>query len=162
MFKTGLRLAQLLWTLLVTALIGNVIDLNRNGPMAAVNFAMFTAVLSWIAALYGLAASLFSSLAIPLVTLVLDGLATIFTFIAAVVLSARLGAVNCDVTAGRSGDWIAYGAADTEKRCRTIQASLVFMWFLFACFAAGLVFAFADFRRSGGSIRGSRPNMTQV
>ncbi|KAL2758672.1 hypothetical protein ACRALDRAFT_2017593 [Sodiomyces alcalophilus JCM 7366] len=162
MLKTGIRLVQLLWILLITALIGNVIDLNRNGPMAAVNFAMFVAVFSWIAGLYGLISSVFSSFAIPLVALVLDALATLFTLIAAIVLSARLGAVNCDVTAGRSGGWIAYGAADTEKRCRTIQASLVFMWFLFASFAAGLVFTFADFRRSGGSVRGSRPNMAQV
>lgn len=162
LFKTGLRLVQFLWTLLITALIGNVIDLNHNGPMGAVNYAMFTAAFSWIAVLYGLVSSFFTSIAMPLVTLVLDGLATLFSLIAAIVLSARLGAVNCDVTSGRAADWIAYGSADTEKRCRTIQAATVFMWFLFASFAAGLVFAFADFRRGGGSVRGSRPSMAQV
>lgn len=160
--RTGLRALQFLWTLLITALIGNVIALNINGHMASVNFAMFVAVLSWLAMIYGLAATIISSIAIPVVMLALDGIATLFTFISAIVLSARLGAVNCANTAGRGGGWIAYGAANTEKRCREIQASTVFMWFLFISFAATFVLTFLDFRRGGGSMRSSRPNMAQV
>ncbi|KAH7358108.1 marvel domain-containing protein [Plectosphaerella cucumerina] len=160
--RTGLRASQFLWTLLITALIGNVIALNINGHMAGINFAMFVAVLSWLAMFYGLAASIISSIAIPIVMLALDGLATLFTFISAVVLSARLGVVNCGNAERRGLGWIAYGAADTEKRCREIQASTVFMWFLFISFAATLVLTFLDFRRSGSSMRSSRPNMAQV
>jgi hypothetical protein len=97
--STILRVVQLLWTLLITALIGNVIynnvTMSGNGQ-APINFAMFVAVLSWIACLYGLAAGLMSALAIPIVLLVLDGLSVLFTFVAAVVLSAKLGAVNCN------------------------------------------------------------------
>lgn len=93
-----LRILQLLWTLLITALIGNAIA-NYDGASGAakssINFAIFVAVLSWIAALYGLIASFVTALAIPIVLLVLDALAVLFTFIAAVVLAARLGAVNC-------------------------------------------------------------------
>jgi hypothetical protein len=93
-----LRIVQLLWTLLITALIGNVIASNVNAASSAesaINFAMFVAVLSWIASIYGLAASFVTSIAFPIVLLALDGLATLFTFIAAVVLAAKLTAVNC-------------------------------------------------------------------
>ncbi|KAK6840646.1 marvel domain-containing protein [Apiospora arundinis] len=159
--NSALRAFQFLWTLLLTALIGNVIANNHNGPMGSVNLAMFTAVLSWLALLYGLVASFVTSLAMPLVMMVLDGLAVLFTFITAVVLAARLGAPNCSHIGGRAGDYIAYGSSDNTKRCREIQASDVFLWFLFACFIASLFFSFKAFRSmGGGSHRG--PSMSQV
>jgi hypothetical protein len=36
------------------------------------------------------------------------------------------------------------------------------MWFLFACFAGTMFFAFKAFRGSGGSVGSSRPNMSQI
>lgn len=93
-----LRIVQLLWILLITALIGNVIASNvdaASSAEAAINFTMFVTVLAWIAALYGLAASFVSALAMPIVVLALDGVTTLFTFISAVVLAAKLTAVNC-------------------------------------------------------------------
>lgn len=159
----GLRGLQLLFTLLITALIGNVIDLNNNGSMAAVNFAMFVAVLSWIATLYGLAAVIISAIAMPLALLALDGLVTLFTLIAGIVLAARLGTPDCGNLSARGGsNHIVYGANNDEHRCRTLQASTAFMWFLFACYAVSALFTFLDFRRGGGSVRGSKPNMAQV
>lgn len=160
-----LRALQLLWTLLVTALIGNVIASNHTGHEAAINFSMFVAVLSWLAALYGLVASVIESIAIPVALMALDGLATLFTFIAGVVLAAKLKATNCggDLDAKKLGSgWIGFGSSDDEKRCREIQASTVFFWFLFATFIAGLFFTFMSFRRAGGSIRSSGPHMSQV
>jgi len=159
-----LRIIQLLWILLITALIGNVIASNvtANGSSeAAINFTMFVVVLAWIAALYGLAASFVYALAMPIVILALDGLTTLFTFIAAVVLAAKLTAVNCADLSGRSGDYIAFGSNDDMKRCREIQASDVFLWFLFACFIGTLFFAFKSFRGAGGSMRRG-PNMSQI
>jgi hypothetical protein len=60
----------------------------------------------------------------------------------------------------RPSDWIAFGSNDTEKRCREIQAGVVFMWLLFAAFVATLVLVVKEFRRSGGSVRG--PSMSQI
>ncbi|KAF6845192.1 non-classical export protein [Colletotrichum musicola] len=167
MLKIAVRGLQILWVLLVTALIGNVIALNINGAgsaMAAINFTMFVAVVCWLAALYGLATAFVSALAIPLVVLALDGAALLFTFIDSIVLSAKLRVVNCGSLNSRNhpGDYIVWGSADDEKRCRELQASTVFMWFLFASFCAGAFFTFMDFRRGGGSIRSSRPSMAQV
>jgi hypothetical protein len=156
-----LRGLQFLWVLLITALIGNVIALNYNGSMAAINFTMFVAVLSWLAVLYGLAASFVERLAVPIVLFALDGAAALFTLISAIVLSARLGAVNCG-NPHKDGDWIGFGSSDVGKRCREIQASTVFMWFLWATFAATLALAFLSFRRVGGSARSHGPGMSQV
>ncbi|KAB5535149.1 marvel domain-containing protein [Coniochaeta sp. 2T2.1] len=156
-----LRAIQFLWVLLITALIGNVIALNIDGPMAAINFTMFVAVLSWLAVLYGIAASVFTSLAIPIVMLALDGAAALFTLIAGIVLAARLKAVNCS-NPNQGPGWIGYGAENVGKRCREIQASTAFLWFLFATFAATLALAFLSFRRVGGGARSHGPGMSQV
>ncbi|KAG6018605.1 hypothetical protein E4U41_003742 [Claviceps citrina] len=162
------RGSALLWTLLITALIGNVIASNINASSsatAAVNFTMFVAVLSWIAHLYGLAAVFIASLGLSIVMLSLDVLVTLFTFIDAIVLSAKLRAPNCGNIRPSSlpASWIGYGSADTEKRCREIQASTVFMWFLFASSAVALLFTAKQSRGGlGGSARSGRPNMSQV
>jgi len=156
-----LRAIQLLWVVLITALIGNVIALNHDGPMAAINFTMFVAVLSWLAVLYGLAASFVTSLAIPIVMLALDGAAALFTLIDGIVLAAKLQAVNCSHP-NKGPGWIGFGAAGVGKRCREIQASTAFVWFLFATFAATLALAFLSFRRVGGSARSHGPGMSQV
>ncbi|KAL2157104.1 hypothetical protein VTH06DRAFT_7019 [Thermothelomyces fergusii] len=160
-----LRAVQLLFIIILTGLIGNVIASNEHAAgsaTAAVNFSMFVIALSWVAALVGLATSLLERIALPvLILFVADGSATLFTFIDAIVLAAKLRAVNCSNTKGRPASWIGYGSYDDEKRCREIQASTAFMWFLFATFAAALVLSFLAFRRGGGSMR-SGPTMSQV
>ncbi|CCC08873.1 hypothetical protein SMACR_07510 [Sordaria macrospora] len=159
-----LRCLQLLFLIILTALIGNVIALDvaaSSTARSAINFSMFVIVLSWLAALFGLAAALFQRIAIPLVMLALDAAATLFTVIAGIVLAAKLGAVNCGDTDGHGRNWIAYGSADDAKRCREIQAGTAFMWFLFAAFAAALTMAVMSWRRTGGSVR-SGPMMSQV
>jgi hypothetical protein len=166
--KILLRGSILLWTLLITALIGNVIANNRNAAgsaEAAVNFTMFVAALSWIAGLVGLAGVFVSFLARPLLALPLDGLATLFTFIAAIVLAAKSRAVDCGNIGDRSSSWIGYGSGNDAKRCREIEASTAFMWFLWASFMGVLFFVIRDARGGGSfsrSSRSSRPNMSQV
>lgn len=160
-----LRAIQLLFLIILTGLIGNIIATNLHAAgsaTAAINFSMFVIVLSWLAALIGLATGLVERIALPLIVhLAADALATLFTFIGAVVLAAKLKVVNCSDTRGQPGDWIAYGSGDDHKRCREVQAGTAFMWFLFATFAAALVLSFLGFRRGGGSIR-SGPTMSQV
>lgn len=160
-----LRAVQLLFLIILTGLIGNVIASNEHAAgsaTAAVNFSMFVIALSWVAALLGLTAGLVERIMLPVLALLAaDGTATLFTFIDAVVLAAKLQAVNCSNTKGHSSSWIGYGSHNDEKRCREIQASTAFMWFLFATFAGALVLTFLGFRRGGGSMR-SGPTMSQV
>ncbi|KAI1498087.1 marvel domain-containing protein [Biscogniauxia marginata] len=164
MLNSILRIVQILLVLLSTALIGNVIATNKDAaPSAtsAINFSMFVCVLAWIASLYSFIAHFVAVIAVPLAALILDAAATLFTFIGSVVLSAKLTAVNCgNFGDDKLSDWIAFGSGNDEKRCREIQASIVFMWFLFAAFAATLFFTFREFRRGGGSIGG--PSMSQI
>ncbi|KAI0521763.1 marvel domain-containing protein [Xylaria bambusicola] len=154
-----LRLAQFFLVLIATALLGNV-RANSAHAAAAINFSIFVCALAWVAVLYGLASNFISAVAMPIVSLALDGLSTLFTFIGAVVLSAKLTTVNCAHPGSRSPGWIAYGSDNTQKRCREIQAGLVFVWFLFATFAATLFLTFKEFRRGGGSV--GRPSMSQI
>ncbi|KAI0108219.1 marvel domain-containing protein [Daldinia grandis] len=160
MIKSVLRIVQFFLVLLTTALVGNVIASNVTGSESAINFVMFVCALSWLAIIYGLVSHFVAAIAIPVVALALDSAATLFTFIAAIVFSAKLQAVNCSNIGHKTSDYIAFGSDDTEKRCREIQASTVFLWFLFAAFAASLFFVLRELRRGGGSVRG--PNMSQI
>ncbi|KAK0728506.1 marvel domain-containing protein, partial [Lasiosphaeria miniovina] len=135
-----LRGLQLLWTLLLTALVGNVIASNVAAAASAsalVNFTMFVVVVAWLVSLYGLAAgvvdSVSSRFASPAAVFTVDAVAAGIFLITAIALAAKLGVVNCgDLQPGsKPGDWIGYGSFDDAKRCRELQASTVFMWFLF-------------------------------
>ncbi|OAQ97227.1 hypothetical protein LLEC1_02987 [Akanthomyces lecanii] len=124
---------------------------------------MFVAALSWVVCLYGMVAGVVSSLGMPIVLAVLDGLGVLFTFISAIVLAARIGGTNCSNITNRPGNWIAYGSGNPEHRCRELQASDAFMWFLFATLCGGLLLSLKEMR--GGSMSGSRssrPAMSQV
>jgi len=92
------RILEFLWTLLITALIGNVIADAFAGNPSSINFAIFVAVFSWLVLLYGLVAAFVEGLSIPVVLWALDGIAAVFTFIAGVVLAAKLRVHSCGNT----------------------------------------------------------------
>lgn len=163
--RAGLYTLALLWTLLITALIGNVIASNVNAASSAtkaVNFTMFVAAWSWITSLYGLATAIFAGLLVPLVVVPLEIFAVLFTFIDAILLAAKLHAPNCGNIHNESHNWIAFGSHNNEKRCREIQASTAFMWFLWATFSVALFFTIKEARGGLGRLRGVRPSMSQV
>lgn len=90
-----LRGLQFLWILLLTALIGNVLA-GKTSNSPPTNYAMFTIVFCWLVWIYGMAAAIIESIAIPIVLIIVDAFATMFTFIAGVVLAAKLGAHSCN------------------------------------------------------------------
>jgi len=162
--QLALRSTEFLWTLIIMALVGNVIAMAFAGNPASINYAMFVATFSMLVALYGLVVVFIESLAMPLILLVLDGLATLFTFIAGVVLAARLGAHSCSNKSYLLSNGLTNGSVHMETRCRELQASTAFFWFLFATYAASFFFDF-----TGGSGLSSRrsvargaPSMSQV
>lgn len=159
-----LRGLEFLWTLLITALIGNVIDDAFSGNASSINYAMFVAVFSWIVLLFGLGAFFVNALNIPIVLVALDALAALFTFIAAVVLSAKLGVHSCHNFGYTISNHLTNGGADVKERCQELQASTAFFWFLWVCYMGSVFFQFMN-RNSGGSSVGSSrrgPVMTQV
>jgi hypothetical protein len=165
--QVALRGSQFLWTLLITALVGNAIASAFSGNPSSVNYAIFVAVFSWIVLLYGMTATFIEGLAIPFVLTVLDGLAAVFTFIAGVVLAAGLGVHSCSNNAYTHSNHLTNGAMDTEKRCRELQASTAFFWFLFASYVGSVVVDFLGSSggmstSSRGGIRKGGPSMSQV
>ncbi len=165
-FNLILRGVALVFTIILTGLIGNVIAQDHNASTsarAAVNFTMFVIALSWLVCLYSIVATVVSSLGKPLILAVLDVLGIIFTFLSAVILAARIGKTNCSNTTDRPANWIAYGSGNAEHRCRELQASDAFMWFLFATLCGGLFFSLTEMRGNPmGGLRSSRPAMSQV
>jgi len=95
-----IRLAQVFLVLLATAVLGNALAISV--PDSVLNFLMFVCALNWIAILWGLITHFITSLDMPIVSIALDGAAALFTFIGAVVVSAKLTAVNCSDLVSRS------------------------------------------------------------
>lgn len=161
-----LRAFQFLWTLLITALIGNVIDDAFNGNPASINYSIFVAVFSWLVLLYGLLAAVMEAFNIPIILLAADGLAALFTLIAGITLAAELGVHSCSNLGYTLTNHMTNGAGDLERRCRELQASTAFFWFLWVCYMGSLFFSFMNRGSSGlSSGRGGArkgPVMTQV
>ncbi len=76
-------------------LIGNVIAGAFAGNASSINYAMFVSTFDMLVVLFGFAAVFMDLSAAGLIMVVLDVLATIFTFIAGVVLAAKLGVHSC-------------------------------------------------------------------
>jgi hypothetical protein len=100
LLRGGLYALALLWTLLITALIGNVIADASGGTPSQINYCMFVAVFSWIVLLIGFTGAFIESIPM-LVLLAADALAVFFTFVAAVLLSAKLGVHSCGNTVSK-------------------------------------------------------------
>ncbi|TEY52517.1 hypothetical protein BOTCAL_0257g00100 [Botryotinia calthae] len=159
--QLALRVLQFLCVLIALALVAASIDDQFFGN-SSVNWAMFVAVFSMIVVFYGLAAAFVESLAQPMILGAMDGLATLFNFIAGVVLAARLGVHSCSNRRYLFNNSLAQGMV---QRCRMLQAATAFFWFAFALFAASIA---VDFIGGGSSmarrsnVRKSAPTMSQV
>ncbi|TGO40476.1 hypothetical protein BHYA_0036g00090 [Botrytis hyacinthi] len=156
-----LRVLQFICVLIALALVASAIDDQFFGN-SSVNWAMFVAVFSMIVVFYGMAAAFVESLAQPMILGAMDGLATLFNFIAGVVLAARLGVHSCS----NRGYLVSNGLTQAMSgRCRELQAATAFFWFAFALFAASIAM---DFMGGGSSmarrsnVRKSAPTMSQV
>src|SRR6266536_255552 len=154
--QIALRVTQLIFTITITGLIGNVIASAFAGNPSSINYAIFVAAFSWLVLIFGLAAAFVESLAIPVVMWALDGLATIFTFIAGVVLAAKLGVHSCGnhvsgnypqrisvfLTHTQSytrSNSLTNGSNNQKARCQELQCATAFFWFLFAAYVASMV-----------------------
>jgi hypothetical protein len=93
MLTNGVR--QFFWALLVMALVGNMIATAVRGNPSIVNYDMFVAVFGMLSLFYLIFTTWKEDLAMPVVTLALDGLNTLFWFCGAVATAAYLGVHSC-------------------------------------------------------------------
>ncbi|KUJ18167.1 putative Non-classical export protein 2 [Mollisia scopiformis] len=163
--QIALRGWEFLWTLITMALIGNVIATAFAGNPSSINYAIFVTVWDMLVVLFGIGAAFMDISAAGIILAVGDIIAALLTFIAGVVLAAKLGVHSCSNGGYTSTNHLTNGSHDTGKRCRELQASTAFFWFLLPAFA---ISAFLSFKNSGGSssmrggIRRGGPSMSQV
>jgi len=164
--QLGLRSWEFLWTLITMALIGNVIATAFAGNQSSINFAIFVTVLDMVVVLVGFGAAFMDLSSAGIFLAIGDLLAAIFTFVAGVVLAAKLGVHSCSNSSYTSTNSLTNGSHDMGKRCRELQASTAFFWFLLPAFAASAALAFMSSRGSSmggrGGIRKGGPSMSQV
>jgi len=161
----GLRGLQFLWTLLVMALVGNMIATAFSGNPSSVNYTIFVSVFSMLSLFYLIPTALKPDFSFhPLLAVVLDLLNTLFFFCAAVALAAFLGVHSCSNDSYTRSNHITNGSVDSEKRCREAQASTAFLFFGFAAYLASLFFSIMESRGTNVNMRGIRrgPAMSQV
>ncbi|KAF2091973.1 hypothetical protein K490DRAFT_53135 [Saccharata proteae CBS 121410] len=167
MLNMGARAFEFLWTLLIMALVGNMIATAYSGNPSIVNYVMFVSVFSMLSLFYLIPATIKEGFAIPVVVIALDVLNLIFFLCGAIALAAYLGAHSCSNSNYTSHNLVTNGSHDMEKRCREAQANTAFLWFGFAAYAASAVLSFMQGKNSGinmraGGIRRGAPAMSQV
>ncbi|GFF32651.1 non-classical export protein 2 [Aspergillus udagawae] len=168
--QLGLRVWEFVFTLLVMALIGNIIAMAFAGNPATINYSMFVATFSMVSLFYLVPASINLNWAIhPIIMITVDVLNTIFFLTSAIALSARLEAHSCSNNNYTLHNEITNGAHNRQKRCREAQASAAFLWFAWAGYMASTIISIISARsstvdmrsRTGRAPRG-RPSMAQV
>jgi len=167
MVSKGINLAlrgfQFLCTLIIMALIGNMIATAIHGNHSIVNYDMFVAVFGMLSLFYLTVAAFSEGLAIPILVMGLDAANLLFYLIAGIATAAYLGVHSCSNSQYTLHNKVTNSSPNTARRCREAQASTAFFWFAFAAFCATT--AFSVMGGSGGvNMRGGirRPTMSQV
>ncbi|KAJ5801177.1 uncharacterized protein N7518_003245 [Penicillium psychrosexuale] len=167
--QLGLRAWEFVFSLLVMALVGNMIAEAFAGNPATVNYSIFTSVFSMFTLFYLVPASFnIDWSGHPLIMIIIDALNCIFFFCAAIALAAKLECHSCTNREYLINNEITNGSHNMTKRCREAQASVAFLWFAWAGYMASVIVSAFMARSSAGPSRrtsrrgGARPNMTQV
>jgi len=163
----GLRGLQFFWTLLIMALVGNMIHESIGGNPSIVNYVMFVSVISMLSLFYLIAATISEGFVIiPILPVVVDGLNTLFFLIGGIALAAYLGVHSCGNVPYVTSNSVTSGSYDDTKRCHEGQAVCAFLWFGFLTYLASLAFSAMEARGGSTSFRGGirrgGPSMSQV
>ncbi|KAF2800165.1 hypothetical protein K505DRAFT_413176 [Melanomma pulvis-pyrius CBS 109.77] len=160
----GLRGFEFFCSLIIMALVGNMIASAYAGNSAMVNYDIFVSVFGMASLLYLLPSAIMGSFDIPVAKIALDALNVLFWFCGAVATAAYLGVHSCSNLHYTTTNHITNGSLNTAKRCREAQASTAFLWFGWAAFVASLAFSVmgggGTVNMRGGIRRG--PAMSQV
>jgi len=162
--KLGLRGFQLLCTVILMALVGNMVASTPGPDPAMVNFDLFVAAFALLSLFYLFAATWNESFEVhPAIMLFLDAANVLWWFIGAVATAAILKAHSCSDQDYLKSNIITRDGPDMSKRCREGQASTAFLFFGFFAFVGSTAVTFLD-SRGRVNLRGPRstPSMSQV
>lgn len=164
----SLRGLQSLWTLLIMALVGNMIADANGGNPSVVNYVMFVSVFGMLSLFYLIAGTISENFAIsPFFMIAADALNTLFFLVGGIALAGYLNVHSCHNQNYITTNEVTRGSNNDTKRCQEAQAAAAFLWFGFAAFLGSLVFSGLS-ARSGGTTTGMRgirrggPAMSQV
>jgi len=164
-----MRTFQFIWSVLVMALVGNILaDAYSGKNPAVINYDMFVVAFALVSLFYLWPVTIIESWTIhPVLPFILDLLNAIFSFAAAVAMSAELNVHSCHNHAYLDSNKITRGAKNKTERCQEAQASTAFLWFLWAAFTVSAVITGLGMRgfgtvRSTRGVRRSGPAMSQV
>ncbi|OAX83600.1 hypothetical protein ACJ72_02029 [Emergomyces africanus] len=165
----ALRGIQLILTVIIMALIGNMISEAFHGSAATVNYILFVSAFTMLTLIYLFAAGISEAFIVhPVLVFLIDLLNAIFIFCGAIALPSKLRARDCSNKVYTSTNSITRDGPNQEKRCREAQAVTAFLWFLWATFVATTVISGLAMRGSMVDLRGprpgrrTRPSMSQV
>lgn len=163
----ALRAFEFMCSLIIMALIGNMIATAFAGNPSVVNYSMFVSVFGMASLFYLIPTSFNPDLAsLPGVVIILDALNTIFFFCGGAAMAGYLGVHSCSNKSYTLNNSVTNGSHNTEKRCREAQASTAFLFFGFAAFAVSTFLSFLISRGSANmrapGIRRTGPSMSQV
>lgn len=97
MYGLELTYMQFFWTLLILALVGNMIHDALHGNPSIVNYSMFAAVVSMLSLCYLIPVTIREEFAFhQLITIVLDFLNTLFFLCGGLAMAGYLGVHSCD------------------------------------------------------------------
>ncbi|RMJ22010.1 Non-classical export protein [Aspergillus sp. HF37] len=174
MTSLGLRVAELIFSVIVMALSGNMISMYIDGSPPSVNYAMFASAFSIFTLIYLFPASVNTNLSgHPIVMVVVDTLNAIWFLTSGIVLASRIKVFDCDSQGILEDNRVTNDSAEPPKTCREAKSTDAFLWFAWACYTASMIVSFIQAMRSRGASRaggrgGGRarpaksPMMTQV
>ncbi|KAI5805682.1 membrane-associating domain-containing protein [Geopyxis carbonaria] len=162
-----MRFLQFLFTLLVLALSGALIEQQlHGGTPTRVNYSIFTAAFALLSLFYLIPASFMESIRAPLATTLLDALNFIFLLCAGIAMAAQLNGNNCRnrFFVGHNGITSGGGYVSPTRRCREANAMTAFEWFAAVAFLVSLLIGVHEWRKSGATARlgRGRPSMRGV
>ncbi|KAK4900790.1 hypothetical protein LTR17_017307 [Elasticomyces elasticus] len=162
MVNMAMRGLALLWTVLVMALTGNMVDQWNRGNSGVINYDLFVSIFALLSLIYLIAATAKEAFAFhPIIPLVVDILNCIFWFCGAVATAAKLGAHSCSNRGYLDSNSVTVGSS---KRCREGQATTAFLFFGFFAFLTSTVLSGLATRGGANTRPGIRrgPAMSQV
>ncbi|KAI9784298.1 MAG: hypothetical protein M1839_002359 [Geoglossum umbratile] len=157
--QVALRCVQAFCTLIILALVGNMIHEATHGNPSVVNYQIFVGAFSSLSLIFLIASVKFEGLRdAKLAVVILDWLNTLFFFAGGVSLATKLGVHSCSNQAYLKHNHVTNGAGNMTKRCHEAQAATAFLWFGFVAYLASAVLS--SFEARGASV--NRTPMSRI